>query len=330
MSISSLSNIWEILSGRPPSGERLTAKPIYTELTQKLYCALDAQNHRHLLVLLNKEDTALTDIQSRGISAITRDLVVEQENPHKYIDIECRDTLGHPAFDLLALEIAELLGKKNLPPAAATSRVLAKWRRFWGRKPSNLLNRREQIGLFAELWFLSKWLIPGSGAEVVQSWCGPSGSRNDFETEKFSVEVKATTLQRGRIYHINDIEQLETPSDKALYFYAMRLREISTQGENLVRVLTALRKMLAEHPDALDHLEEGLALIGYNEAHSEEYKDLRFEVTEECLFEVKDHFPRLRKEKMEIPAGIEKIQYEINLDTFDDLIVAKQPSDWVP
>lgn len=330
MMISSLSNIWEILSGRAPTGERLAAKLIYTELTQKLYCAMDAQNHRHLLVLLNKEDTALTDIQSRGISAITRDLVIGKEKPCKYIDIECRDTLGHPAFDLLALEIAELLGEKNLPPATATSRVLAKWRRFWGRKPGNLLNHREQIGLFAELWFLSKWLIPCSGSEVVQSWCGPSGSRNDFETEKFSVEVKATTLQRGRIYHINDIDQLETPSDKTLYFYAMRLREISTQGENLVGVLTVLRKMLAEHPDALDHLEAGLALIGYNEAHSEEYKDLKFEITEECLFEVKNHFPRLRKGQMEIPAGIEKIQYEINLDTFDDLIVAKQPSDWAP
>ncbi len=325
-----LADIWEILSRSLPTDERLTVKIAPTELTHKLYCALDAQGCRHLLVLLGAGETALTDIQSRGISAITRDFSIADENPEKYIDIKCQDVQGYPAFDLLAFEIAELLGKKNISPATATSRILAKWRRFWGRKPSDILNRKEQIGLFAEMWFLSKWLIPISEVDSVKSWRGPFGDRNDFEVEKFSVEVKATTSQRGRIYHINGIDQLETPPSGTLCFYTMRLREILNKGENLVTVLANLKEKLSRCPDALNHLEEGLALIGYSDMHSEEYKDLQFEITEECLFEVKDNFPRLRKATMEIPAGIERIEYEINLDTFDDLIVAKQPSDWKP
>jgi len=322
-------SVWKTLAERLPAGERLVAKIAFVDLSQRLYCALDAQGYRHLLILLDEEEASLTDVQSRGVFAVTRDLVIEGRDPQKYIDIQCRDAGGYPVFDLLAYEVAVLLDR-NIAPATATSRTLAKWRRFWGREPGNILNRKQQIGLFAELWFMSEWLIPISGAESVKWWRGPFGDRNDFETEKFSVEVKATTSQRGRIYHINGLDQLETPPSGRLYFYAMRLRETSLEGENLVKVVTSLKATLAEFPDVLDHLEDGLFATGYSDLHGEEYKDLQFEIAEECLFDVRDGFPRLCGKQIKVPPGVERVEYEINLDTFDDLILAKQPSEWNP
>jgi len=263
------------------------------------------------------------------VFAVTRDLVIGGSDPQKYIDIQCRDAGGYPIFDMLAYEVAVLL-KRMMSPATATSRVLAKWRRFWGRAPGNMLTRKQHIGLFAELWFISKWLIPIFGAASIKWWRGPFGNRNDFETEKFSVEVKATTSQRGRIYHINGLDQLETPPDRHFYFYAMRLRETSLEGGNLVKVAASLKTILAESPEVLSHLEDGLFAAGYSDLHEEEYKDLQFEVAEECLFEVRDGFPRLCGKQIKVPPGVEKVEYEINLDAFDDLILAKQPPEWDP
>src|SRR5262249_35908769 len=141
-------------------------------------------------------------------------------------DMMCEEQAGHEAFDLVGGEIAARLatGRERAPEVVA--RVLAKWRRFWSQLTTPALSREEQLGLFAELWFLSVWLLPRVGAvEAVRRWRGPSAARHDFEWPGHSVEVKATTSTRGRIHRIHGLEQLAPPEQGELLFFSLRLRE---------------------------------------------------------------------------------------------------------
>src|SRR5207245_778158 len=94
----------------------------------------------------------------------------------------------------------------------SVARVFARWRRFWGQLPQHLLSREQQLGLFAELWFLNVWLLPRvDAAEAVTRWRGPFGARHDFEWPTRSVEVKVTTSTRGPIHYIHGLDQLVPP-----------------------------------------------------------------------------------------------------------------------
>jgi hypothetical protein len=154
------SEVWLKLAGSSPSGESLTARLAIPTVTERLLAAIDADGRRHLLVTLKPDDEELRDAQSRGVSVATRELTVRDRGTARYLDFECHDTAGHEAFDLIGGEIAEGLKSENTKPALLAARVLAKWRRFWGQSPWQILSREEQLGLFAELWFLSVWLVP--------------------------------------------------------------------------------------------------------------------------------------------------------------------------
>jgi hypothetical protein len=242
-------------------------------------------------------------------------------------DIACHDAAGHEAFDLIGGELADRLvsGRETAPECVV--RVLAKWRRFWGQAALQILSREEQLGLFAELWFLSVWMVPGAGAdEAVKRWRGPFGSRHDFEWAGRSVEVKATTSTRGRIHRVNGLDQLAPPEQGQLLFFSLRLHEEAGATNTLPLVIAACRSQMEADADSLNLFERALIQVGYSPAHDEEYARLHLRIVEEGLFSVRDDFPRLTVMQLEagIPPGVERVEYEINLSGFDHLRIASR------
>ena len=324
-----INNLWDILSREIPSGEQITARRFPSDVKSEIYCALDSSQKRHLLILLGDGEQELEDRGSRGISVSTRGLVLGKSDEVKqYIDIQCRHSGGHRIFDLLIADISDALTSETSSVSEATLSVLDKWRRFWEKIPVQTLTRNEQTGLFSELWFLSKWLIPAVGVEnAVDYWQGPFGGK-DFRVTDFSVEVKSSSADGGHIYSVNTIDQLDKDTETNLYLFGLLLNKVLGGKECLVNEVDKIRNLLSGLPAQSDHFEEGLLLTGYSDFHAEEYKKLCFEIREECLFEVRDNFPRLSRERIEIPSGIDQIQYTINLNSFGHLIVAKSPSGW--
>ena len=314
--------IWSVLETNLPAGEKLTAKLAVSNISSQVFCALDSEKHRHILVQIKSGDSAYDDHQSRGIQVITRELNIHGQPPSRYMDLICLDTAGYSGFDLIGSEIISELAKGNKTPAEIIHFVLAKWRRFWGQIPQDILSRNEVIGLFAEIRFLTERLIPEVGpAEAVKRWRGPFGSRHDFECPGGSVEVKATTSSRGRIFHINGIDQLEPPENGELCFFGVRLREEGGADMSLPGVVDVCRNLLAKEAEALDRFESALIQAGYSLHHSEEYEKMRFRIIEEALFVVKDDFPRISIGNFVegIPSGIERVEYEINLNGYERL-----------
>jgi len=313
--------------GKCPDGEKLVARPALPEITQRLLCALDSANHRHLLIPLEPTDADYADVQSRGIRALTKELAVRGLKPERYLDMECLDASGYPAFDIIGGEIADDLKAGGKSPSEIVRRVLAKWRRFWGQLPQQLLSKEEQIGLFAELWFLSVWLLPKFGTEIVLTWRGPWASRHDFEWPDKSVEVKATTSTRGRVHKIHGITQLEEPATGPLFLFSVCLREEAGAIDSLPGLIENCRKQIGGSDDALTRFESALVKSGYSPLFQDEYAKLKLRVIEGALFRVNNDFPKITTTSFPsgIPSGIEQIDYEINLNSFDNLIVSNNP-----
>lgn len=322
--------VWARLESSRPTGENLTARLAKPDLTDRLLCAVDVDARRHLLVPLHADDQALRDDQSRGLAVDTRELVVQGRGTGRYLEVTCLDVEGFGAFDLIGGEIADGLTRSGASPAETVRRVIAKWRRFWGQVPRPVLSREEQLGLFGELWFLSVWFFQRVGAkEAVHRWRGPFGARHDFEWPSRSVEVKTTTSTRGRVHRINGLDQLEPPEGGELFLFSLRLREEAGATNTLSSLVGSCRSQLAGDLDALSQFETALIKAGYSPAHEDEYSKLRFRILEEALFSVEADFPRLRAAQFGggIPGGVEHVVYEINLNTFDALVVARSAAD---
>lgn len=317
--------VWDKLSSSSPRGQTLAARIAAPNISSRLFAAIDVEGRRHLLIVLIEDEDTFTDKESRGVQVETRDLKILGNKAARYIDIVCIDPIGHDIFDLIGSEIAQEL-KQNERASESVHRVLAKWRRFWGQLPKEMLSRNDQLGLFAELWFLSEWMVPLTGpSEAVYRWRGPTGSRHDFEWKTASVEVKATTSVRGRIHHINGIEQLVPPEEGILYFFSLRLRGEMGAVNSLPSLIAACRKLIEIDIDAIEDFETKLLQAGYSPAHEDEYAKLHLRVVDQQLYEVGSEFPQVIPNVLlnGVPSGVEFIEYDINLNGFDHLLVGR-------
>lgn len=320
--------VWGRLDPSRATGDEMAARPAGAGLGRILLCAVDSQSLRHLLIALEERDADLRDVESRGLSVHTRELVVPGREPARYLDVTCQDALGHPILDLIGHELLESLRPTDCRPAEAVRRVLARWRRFWSLMPRSLLSRSDQIGLFGELWFLRVWLLPHAGlAAAIDRWRGPTGSRHDFEWPGRSMEVKATTSTRGTIHRINGVDQLQPPDGGDLHLFSIRLREEAGSSNTLPGLVRAISQELQTDADAADRFETTLTRSGYSPLHAEEYEKLHLRVIEEGLYAVRDNFPCIVPSTFPggVPGGVESLEYEINMSGLDHLRIARTP-----
>jgi hypothetical protein len=322
--------VWEQLEASRPTGDELIGRVAASEMTTRLLVAIDARGRRHLLVGLEAADEPLRDASSRGLTVLTQNLSLGGHGVGRYIDITCEEALGHPMLDLIAADIAPRLREADVVPRESVARVIGKWRRFWGQLPRQLLSQEAQTGLFAELWFLSYWLIPSTGIQrAVHMWRGPHGSRHDFERPGLSIEAKGTTTTRGRIHKVNGLQQLQVPEGGRLLFFSLRVREEAGANNTLPILCRACREVISKDPDAEGMFDTALIAAGYLSTHEEEYSKTRIRVIEELLFDTGGNFPKVTASTFSSgpPAGVEEIDYVINLGTFDDLIIARNPGE---
>ena len=320
--------LWRKLESESVKGEKISARLAIPEKSRKLYAGLDSTKKRHLLVPLEKNEEEYKDLQSRGLSIVTRDLIVQGSKPKRYIDIACQDTAGYVIFDVIASEIAAELDKGD--PREIITRIISKWRRFWGHSPKEILPYEKILGLFAELWFLYNWLFKKMDVtRAINSWRGPFSSRHDFEMKGLSIEVKATTSQQSRVHKINGIDQLSPPENGSLMFFSLRIREEQGAENDLPSIVGLLQEKLKGNINSLSKFENTLAVAGYSPVYNDEYLKLKFRIVDQRLFNVTNEFPRIITDSFVggLPSGVGTIEYTINLDGYDKLCIAKSPED---
>ena len=188
-----------------------------------------------------------------------------------------------------------------------------------------LLSKEQQLGLFGELWFLSRWLCAGVGsAKAIQMWRGPTGARNDFELQGMGIEVK-TTGRLDAAHMINGLDQLLEPMGGALFLYSLSVRDEASGTQSLPRLVEDVRGHLALDYKSLSQFEATLAIAGYDERLAPEYAKLVLRIRDEGFYRVAGAFPRLIPISLAagVPPGVNNVTYELRLDAAANWLVAK-------
>jgi Putative PD-(D/E)XK family member, (DUF4420) len=317
---------WRDLESETPAYGTLNAHGM---ADSDVVLAVDHDGRHHLLLPIGAMEEGFTDRRSRGIIVAPRLLEVESQPARPFLDVCCSDRTANEAFNLVANGLLEEL-EQRVGTVDAVQTALARWRRFWGTVPIEGLDPEEIRGLFGELWFLLVWLLP-HGPSAVEHWLGPSGARNDFQWPRVAVEVKSTTSIRGHVHRINGLDQLDPPEDGSLLLFSLRIREEPSSSNSLVTLVERIEQELAGEPERLDLFEGRLVSAGYSSTHDERYRDIRFRVVDERLYTVAEDFPRLSAASFTggLPVGIERVEYETNLEGFAHLVTAAAPADFM-
>lgn len=315
--------VWYQLESKVPQFGALNARRIQADINMLI--GIDHDGYRHILLELEDLNQAIRDNRSRGLSVQGRLLIVEDMPERPFLDVVCTDKDGHKVFNMVTTDILHKLAA-GLKPSEAVIVTLNRWRKFWGGVSKQALSDEEVKGLFGELWFLLLWLLP-KGLSHVEKWVGPTGARHDFEWTASAIEVKTTTSLRGHIHRIHGLEQLDPPESGALYLYSLRLRQEGTSSNTLPLLVHKITELLKPEPALLELFESRLAQAGYSPVHNDQYSDYRFRVIDERVYVVNNLFPRLTLDyfKDGLPHGVERIDYDINLEGCHDYILFTNP-----
>lgn len=322
---------WDLLEAEPPTGTRLKARPAVPSRSQEVQIAVDAAIRRHILVRVPEEEPkSFGERYSRGISV--QSVVMTSDDAGgdvTFVEISCLDRAGHAALDTVALELVDAVtNQSGVGRVRQVQSVLAKWRKFWSGIDRDLLSRELQLGLFGELWFLARWLIPAIGPEAsVDGWRGPLGARNDFEFPGCAIEVKTSGRTDGA-HQIHGLEQLLEPAGGSLFVFSLLVREEASATDSLVGLVSELRATLATDEAILARFESMLTAADFDDRHVAEYDKLRLRIRGQGLYRVADGFPRLVPPSIVggVPSGVSNVTYELRLDGAARWLVAQEPS----
>ena len=321
---------WDLLSAELPIGVRITVRLAMPNRRRDVFIGIDAAGRRHVLIEIPAgEPQALIERASRGIEVQVVSMKIASDGSLcDFVDIVCIDASGHGALDLVATEIADVLDSGAEPSRIeVVQNILARWRRFWADAGPGLLSYQSQLGLFGELWFLSRWVGPSVGfARGVQVWRGPLGARNDFEFAGAGFEVKTSARADG-VHVVNGLEQLIEPADGALFLLSVSVRDEATAEDSLPALVRALRVALAHDFAHLSDFDAVLYASGYRDEMEHEYKKVKFRVRAERLYRVTAEFPRIVPESFRdvLPPGIGNVTYELDLECANSWLVARSP-----
>lgn len=180
------------------------------------------------------------------------------------------------------------------------------WVTFFARK-SKFLSLNVIRGLIGELLFIKHYLIPKYGKTAsIDSWLGPTSSKQDFFAKDVWFEVK--TIKPGsKTIGISSLEQLSRSDYGELVI--IFLNETSKESEFGFTLNSIYNEIIStlEHAKTQNKFKQLMLLSGYLE--DTYYDDYVFEYVSFDTYKVIEGFPRVRRE--DIHPAISEMIYEI-------------------
>lgn len=226
-----------------------------------------------------------------------------------------RDQRYRDVFATLAEDVVGVVSAASSEPQAVKLLLgrLHTWERFISRFGPDRLSDERQIGLYAELRFLSDEVIPlSSAAAVVRAWRGPFMEAQDFHFRAVGVEVKSTASRNPTTFHVSNFDQLDNGSLEDLLVFYASVEADALAGDSLPQLVAAIRTTLSSSdPAAASEFDAALIEAGYLDAHAAHY-DRVFRVRQILWLKVEEGFPRLIRST--VPHGISAASYSVSLD----------------
>lgn len=200
---------------------------------------------------------------------------------------------------------------------------MRKWKELFSKRRTQKLSAQEQQGLYGELFFLKKLLL--SSIDKVAStgfWVGPEMAPKDFQSDMWAVEVKTTTANSHSGIAINGELQLDESNTEKLYLYNLVVEVLPQEGQTLPEIIAMIRQLLESDAEATSAFESKLLLSGYFDLDKDSYKERHYHIRREQYFQVKDEFPRIKKDELRM--GVSEVKYNISLDYSSENMVIEE------
>lgn len=177
-----------------------------------------------------------------------------------------------------------------------------KWWEEWKKLLGNVLKSEKDYDFLGELLALNYVLNEDGNATYSNL------ASHDIELPQYSIEVKTTTEKYNAEIHVNSQYQLENNTDMPLKLIFVRL-EKSQIGYSINDVIKSL-KLKNYDVNSLSRLEK----IGTSSINE------KYRILEARLYNIDDKFPKITLNSLknnELPKGIIKIEYIVDLDDID-------------
>lgn len=177
-----------------------------------------------------------------------------------------------------------------------------KWWNEWKKLLGNVLKSERDYDFLGELLALNYVLNEDSNAKYSNL------ASHDIELPQYSIEVKSTTEKYNAEIHVNSQYQLENNTERPLKLIFIRL-EKSQIGYSIKDVIESLK---TKNYDINSFTRiENIGTSSINE---------KYRILEARLYKIDDKFPKITLKSLkndELPKGIVKIEYIVDLDDID-------------
>ena len=284
-------------------------RPIFRRVNEAhpydLYLGIDVQEVPVLMLLSSTSADQLPRLRALEVSQNLR-----HDGKFALLIRLATHELLHP-FCYVCEDLIDSLRQLRSPGSEALFLLnrLEKWRRLLETTKKGL-SQPQLLGLMGELIFLER-LIPVLGATAaVESWLGPTGAPQDFQSGGRIFEIKVCAIG-AHIVIISSLEQLHTGAAPTnLLVFSIGTCATNHTGAFTIKALVLrIRQALSESP-ALSGFELKLAETGYDEDQPE--CDSSHIVENVRGFDVRDSFPRLTPASVSV--AIPSATYCLDLD----------------
>ena len=323
---------WDELKSRAQNVQTAAVREgLYSRFHSSLFLGYDVASQAPLLLLRSRAEIAerIKFPKERDWFTASTRYFEDQQRRDLNLALELIDP---DYFNMFAALVACIVDdvravRTSKQQAAEFNRSLKKWCRSFDKIVDEPLTRPKQRGLYAELWFLRRHVIPRIGADAaVKYWVGPSGKDHDFQFPRCGVEVKATSassedpeIRISNEFQLDSVRRggersADSEHELKLFLFCLFLSDdeggddesadLETErdlplldeaeknaGETLFQMVEGVRSDLSESKQARSEFQTKLARAGYAKKHEEEYKRYRrkvVDVARPSFYEVAD------------------------------------------
>lgn len=187
---------------------------------------------------------------------------------------------------------------------------LEKWKNFFDKYGLTKLGRDSQVGLYGELIFLKKYLLPNCPVkDVLEFWRGHDRKHQDYRFPNGNLEVKTTTAKQHIKVFISSEKQLDITGIANLFLLCIVLNDSVSNGVSLKVLVEECEELIGENLLAQRMFTDYLINAGYLKKDEAYYNEEKYTISKELVYEVKEGFPCITN----VPNGIGDIRYSIML-----------------
>ncbi len=174
------------------------------------------------------------------------------------------------------------------------------------------LTKESEIGLYGEVYVLSKILTKKlTNENAISSWTGPS-KKHDFTTENKLIEVKTTVTNTKKI-NTSSTNQIAPVFDKRLDLVFLQMKK-SSSGISLNGIIDEyINKLKIESANLHNDFLLKLTQCRYLDMHKDEYME-KYSVDKTNYYKISDDFPYIKKVEVPLEISDLSITYKIDLE----------------